>query len=268
MSEIPQCVMVGHLDIKALDICKRVYDPAGIAPTLTTSGGGYREVKIFDTKRLRVRKLTPTEYGRLQAFPMDRWKQVVSDSQAYKQFGNAVTTTVFTPIAEQIAKAIMEAENHTESEGLNMDAENKEFEMNPPTQEEVADGQAAGQQLETPEEFAESHAGHVGAEEMADFITETLFNETLVPGILFEKIKNSIMQTLTQEFDGKTIGEPKEDARDWTAAEKALNDMLEQYANMGPTGMYGIRILSPLKVRLDQGEKTPDLFNNIVSATR
>lgn len=40
MSEIPQCVMVGHLDIKALDICKRVYDPAGIAPTLTTSGGG------------------------------------------------------------------------------------------------------------------------------------------------------------------------------------------------------------------------------------
>ena len=61
-------------------------------------------MKIFDTKRLRVRKLTPTEYGRLQAFPMDRWKQVVSDSQAYKQFGNAVTTTVFTPIAEQIAK--------------------------------------------------------------------------------------------------------------------------------------------------------------------
>lgn len=40
MSEIPQCVMVGHLDIKALDICKRVYDPAGIAPTLTTSGEG------------------------------------------------------------------------------------------------------------------------------------------------------------------------------------------------------------------------------------
>jgi site-specific DNA-cytosine methylase len=61
-------------------------------------------VKIFDTKRLRVRKLTPKEYGILQAFPMDDWKQVVSDSQAYKQFGNAVTTTVFTAIAEEIAK--------------------------------------------------------------------------------------------------------------------------------------------------------------------
>ena len=65
--------------------------------------GGQREVKIFDTKRLRVRKLTPKEYGILQAFPMDDWKQVVSDSQAYKQFGNAVTTTVFTAIAEEIA---------------------------------------------------------------------------------------------------------------------------------------------------------------------
>lgn len=100
------CQMVGMLDIKGQDQCRRVYSTDGIAPTLTTSGGGQREVKIFDTKRLRVRKLTPKEYGILQAFPMDDWKQVVSDSQAYKQFGNAVTTTVFTAIAEEIAKSI------------------------------------------------------------------------------------------------------------------------------------------------------------------
>lgn len=37
-------------------------------------GGGQQEVKIFDTKRLRVRKLTPKEYGILQAFPMDDWE--------------------------------------------------------------------------------------------------------------------------------------------------------------------------------------------------
>ena len=67
-------------------------------------------MKIFDTKRLRVRKLTPKEYGILQAFPMDRWKQVVSDSQAYKQFGNAVTVTLFKAIAEEIANSIHEAE--------------------------------------------------------------------------------------------------------------------------------------------------------------
>lgn len=57
-------------------------------------GGGYREVKILDLTKFRVRKLTPTEYGRLQAFPMEDWEQVVSDSQAYKQFGNAVTVSV------------------------------------------------------------------------------------------------------------------------------------------------------------------------------
>ena len=49
-----------------------------------------------------VRKLTPTEYGRLQGFPMDNWEQVVSNSQAYKQFGNAVTVNVARAIATAI----------------------------------------------------------------------------------------------------------------------------------------------------------------------
>ena len=119
--------------------------------------GGQREVKIFDTKRLRVRKLTSKEYGILQAFPMDDWKQVVSDSQAYKQFGNAVTTTVFTAIAEEIAKSIYAAE---ESEEQNMEAENKNFTgMNEPEEKPTAESilaaaeaeaQAAADQEETP----------------------------------------------------------------------------------------------------------------------
>lgn len=71
---------------------KKGYISEEIAQTLTT----------LDVKRYRVRKLTPTEYGRLQAFPMEHWEQVVSDSQAYKQFGNAVTTTVATGVAESI----------------------------------------------------------------------------------------------------------------------------------------------------------------------
>lgn len=102
--------MIGMLDIKGLETCRRVYSADGIYPTLTASEGGHRQVKIFDSKRLRVRKLTPKEYGILQAFPMDRWKQVVSDSQAYKQFGNAVTVTLFKAIAEEIANSIHEAE--------------------------------------------------------------------------------------------------------------------------------------------------------------
>ena len=53
------------------------------------------------TEDFKVRKLTPREYARLQAFP-ESYEIVVSDSQAYKQFGNAVTTTVSQAIAERI----------------------------------------------------------------------------------------------------------------------------------------------------------------------
>lgn len=63
-------------------------------------------MKILDLSKYRVRKLTPTEYGRLQAFPMDEWEQVVSDSQAYKQFGNAVTVSVVKAIAENLRTAL------------------------------------------------------------------------------------------------------------------------------------------------------------------
>lgn len=44
-------------------------------------------------KRINIRKLTPNECRQLQGFPSD-WVQVVSDCQAYKQFGNAVTVDV------------------------------------------------------------------------------------------------------------------------------------------------------------------------------
>lgn len=80
----------------------RVHDPEGISPTATAVAGGTHHIKIFDYSKYRVRKLTPTEYGRLQAFPMDTWKQVVSNSQAYKQFGNAVTVTLANAIGTSV----------------------------------------------------------------------------------------------------------------------------------------------------------------------
>lgn len=107
--------MIGHLDIKGHDAIKRVYSPEGISPTLTTCGGGYREVKILDLSKFRVRKLTPTEYGRLQAFPMQDWEQVVSDSQAYKQFGNAVTVSVVTAIAERLRGCLEAGKENAET---------------------------------------------------------------------------------------------------------------------------------------------------------
>lgn len=62
--------------------------------------GNSRRTQIIDSD-YRIRKLTPREYGRLQGFP-DSFEIVVSNSQAYKQFGNAVTVNVAQAIAERI----------------------------------------------------------------------------------------------------------------------------------------------------------------------
>lgn len=101
----PGIIVMGTLDNGGTtqEHNNRVHDIDGISPTLTAVAGGTHHIKIFDPTKYRVRKLTPTEYGRLQAFPVDDgWEQVVSDSQAYKQFGNAVTTTVVTAIGNSI----------------------------------------------------------------------------------------------------------------------------------------------------------------------
>lgn len=106
---IPEIIVVGLLDIKSHDHSRRVHSLEGISPTVTAVAGGTHHIKIL-TKggdslepTYRVRKCTPTEYGRLQGFPMDTWEQVVSNSQAYKQFGNAITVTVSTAVATSIA---------------------------------------------------------------------------------------------------------------------------------------------------------------------
>ena len=57
--------------------------------------------------RVNVRKLTPNECRKLQGFPSD-WQQVVSDCQAYKQFGNAVTVNVSYYLAKEIMKYMNE----------------------------------------------------------------------------------------------------------------------------------------------------------------
>lgn len=52
-----------------------------------------------------VRKMTPREWARLQGFP-DNYKIVVSDAQAYKQFGNSVAVPAIQKTAIQIIKKI------------------------------------------------------------------------------------------------------------------------------------------------------------------
>jgi DNA (cytosine-5)-methyltransferase 1 len=53
----------------------------------------------------RIRRLTPTECERLQGFP-DNWTAGVSDTQRYKQLGNAVTTNVVEAIITQMQERL------------------------------------------------------------------------------------------------------------------------------------------------------------------
>ena len=114
----------------------RVYGSDGISPTINTAQGGNRQPKIAipvltpdrPEKRqhgrrfkedgdpsftltaqdkhgisdgMKIRRLTPTECARLQGFP-DNWHEGVSDSQAYKCYGNAVTVNVVQAIMERL----------------------------------------------------------------------------------------------------------------------------------------------------------------------
>jgi DNA (cytosine-5)-methyltransferase 1 len=136
---INNAVVIGNIDTKGHNsIWGRVYDPNFIGPTLNANGGGlgaktglivqpvltpFRQEKRQNGRRfknpgepaftvntqdrhgiydgMRIRKLTPTECERLQGFP-DGWTSGVSDTQRYRQMGNAVTV----PVVEYIAKEL------------------------------------------------------------------------------------------------------------------------------------------------------------------
>jgi len=58
-----------------------------------------------EVNREGIRKMTPREWARLQGFP-DDYKIVVSDVQAYKQFGNSVAVPAIQATAEKIISKI------------------------------------------------------------------------------------------------------------------------------------------------------------------
>lgn len=102
-------IMLGHVDVNGHDICKRVYDVEGVSPTLPTGTSGNTTPKFAEVgqaPKYRIRKLTPLECWRLQGFSDEAHQKVVdaglSDSQRYKQAGNAVTVNVITAISERL----------------------------------------------------------------------------------------------------------------------------------------------------------------------
>ena len=110
----------------------RCYSEEGISPSLRANIGGHAKgshiihQKTSKTIRIgglksphgskqnwdsyeinnRIRRLTPTECERLQGFP-DGWTEGVSDTQRYKQLGNAVTTNVIEAIIRRMDEVLL-----------------------------------------------------------------------------------------------------------------------------------------------------------------
>lgn len=61
-----------------------------------------------EVNREGIRKMTPREWARLQGYP-NNFKIVVSDVQAYKQFGNSVAVPAIQATAQQILETIERA---------------------------------------------------------------------------------------------------------------------------------------------------------------
>lgn len=91
-------------EINGHDILKRVYHPAGKAPTLNSMGGGNREPKVSVGKNhLHWRKLSCLECERCQTYP-DNYSEGVSKTQRYKMLGNSFTVDIVAHILSFISK--------------------------------------------------------------------------------------------------------------------------------------------------------------------
>lgn len=93
----------------------KIIDTDGVANAIVVGGMG-RERNLLIDKRLKdftpitnikgevnregIRRMTPREWARLQGFP-DKFKIVVADASAYKQFGNSVAIPAIQATAEK-----------------------------------------------------------------------------------------------------------------------------------------------------------------------
>ncbi len=85
-----------------------VSDPYAITRTL--SARYYKdgaEILIKQKRNKNPRRLTPRECARLMGFP-ESFKIIVSDHQAYRQFGNSLVVPLVTKIAKEVVKCMKE----------------------------------------------------------------------------------------------------------------------------------------------------------------
>jgi len=87
------------------------HGPGDVARTLSARYHKDGSEILIEQKGTRPRRLTPTECARLMGFEKDgrEWQIPVSDTQAYRQFGNAVVVPVVEAIARTMQPAILRA---------------------------------------------------------------------------------------------------------------------------------------------------------------
>jgi DNA (cytosine-5)-methyltransferase 1 len=88
-----------------------LFGPEGVTRTLSARYHKDGSEILVEQKGTRPRRLTPTECARLMGFERgDRvWNIPVSDTQAYRQFGNAVVVPVIEAIARHMEPSIRKA---------------------------------------------------------------------------------------------------------------------------------------------------------------
>lgn len=92
-----------------------IADKEGISRTLSARYYKDGSEILIEQKGKNPRKLTPRECARLQGFP-DNFKIPVSDTQAYKQFGNSVVVPLMSEVARLVCAKINELDKVKDGE--------------------------------------------------------------------------------------------------------------------------------------------------------
>ena len=87
-----------------------IAEPDGISRTLSARYHKDGSEILIAQEGKNPRRLTPRECARLQGFP-DSFKIVVSDTQAYKQFGNSVVVPLITNVAKLVVAKMNELDS-------------------------------------------------------------------------------------------------------------------------------------------------------------
>lgn len=105
-------VLIEKVATKGNSQGQRLYDPQGLACTLSSEGGGLgAKTGLYEIEK-KIRRLTEIECERIQGFP-DNWtkyglfdgkKKEISMTQRYKMLGNAVTADIIEVVGKKLIK--------------------------------------------------------------------------------------------------------------------------------------------------------------------